>query len=88
MSEKVPQPKVYPVSEEDFQRINPGDLVRYQTTATGHRVGIVKGRDLKRRVKHQRENTAPIIATIGQSGQRLKTVSLTREQLLEWRPQT
>lgn len=80
--------KVYPVSEEDFGNIHPGDLVRYQTTQTGHRVGIVRGRDLKRRVKHQRENTAPLIVTVGRTGQRLKTVSVTREQLLEWRPQT
>lgn len=86
MSAPVKEP---PVSDLDFQAIAEGDIVRYQTKDTGHRCGKVRGRDVakKRRnsaTKYLRNVTAPLLVTIGVDGR--KVVSLTREQLLEWRP--
>jgi len=83
--------KVLPVSETEFRDIKAGDIVRYQTKETGHRCGVVKERDVKRKRacadnKHLHNNRAPLIVTIGVGSLNRKTVSLTREQLLEWRP--
>ena len=86
--------KELPVSEIEFCLIQEGDLVRYHTRETGHTCGWVKGRDIDKKrknsgTKYLRNNTAPLIVTIRTIGLRKRqTVSLTREQLLEWRPQT
>ena len=79
------------VTDKDFQAIEPGDIVRYQTRETGHRCGTVVGRDIakKRRnsaTKYLQNVTAPLIVTIGVGQANRKKVSLTRDQLLEWRP--
>ena len=80
-----------PVTEIEFTMIEIGDVVRYQTRDTGHRCGVVKARDVdkKRRnsaTKYLKNTTAPLIVTIGVGCMNRKTVSLTRDQLLEWRP--
>lgn len=79
------------LTQIEFEMIEPGDIVRYQTQATGHRCGVVIGRDIdkKRRnsaTKYLRNVTAPLIVTIGVGQANRKKVSLTRNQLLEWRP--
>lgn len=84
-------PKELPVSETDFQAIQVGDIVRYQTKQTGHRCGVVKSRDIDRKrrnsgTKYLKNTTAPLVVTIGIGAMNRKTVSLTRDQLLEWRP--
>lgn len=85
------EPQPDPVTQIEFEMIEVGDIVRYQTKETGHRCGSVAGRDIakKRRnsaTKYLRNVTAPIIVTIGVGNANRKKVTLTREQLLEWRP--
>jgi hypothetical protein len=85
------EPALEPVTEIEFAMIEPGDVVRYQTKETGHRCGTVVGRDIdkKRRnsaTKYLKNITAPLIVTIGVGPANRKKVSLTRDQLLEWRP--
>lgn len=87
------EPKPDPVTEIEFAMIEPGDIVRYQTKETGHRCGTVVARDVEKKrrnsaTKYLKNNTAPIIVTIGVGQANRKKVSLTRTQLLEWRPNT
>lgn len=84
------EPKPDAVSEKEFLLIEIGDTIRFQTKETGHRCGLVKGRDVKKKransaTKHLHNNRAPLIVTIGIGQMNRKTVSLTREQILEWR---
>ena len=85
------EPQPDPVSEKEFLLIEIGDIVTYQTKETGFRCGLVKARDVKKKransaTKHLHNNRAPLIVTIGVGQMNRKCVSLTREQLREWRP--
>lgn len=86
-SEPVPDP----VTQFEFEHIEPGDIVRYQTQETGHRCGKVLGRDVAKKrsnsgTKYLKNVTAPLIVTIGVGSANRKKVSVTRDQLLEWIP--
>ena len=82
---KQSEPQPDSVTELDFTLIVNGDIVVYQTPATGHRCGKVVGREKKKKAnKFHANNTAPIIVTVGVDGR--KKVVVTRTQLREWRP--
>lgn len=85
------EPRPDPVSEKEFMQIDTGDIVRYSTKETGHRCGVVKKRDIAKKransaTKYLTNNKAPLVVTIGVGQLNRKCVTLTREQLLEWRP--
>lgn len=85
------EPQPDPVTQIEFEMIEVGDIVRYMTKETGHRCGKVIGRDIAKKrlnsaTKFLRNVTAPLIVTIGVGCANRKKVSLTRSQLLEWRP--
>ena len=78
------EPTPPPIAEGDYKQIEVGDLVRYYTPLTGHRCGIVRGRDTKKKKnKYHANDTAPLVVTIGVGAHRKAVVK--REQLLEWR---
>jgi len=74
---KPSEPHPDPVSQIEFGMIEVGDIVRYQTTQTGHRCGVVVSR---------KDITAPLVVTVGVGCANRRKVSVVRAQLLEWRP--
>jgi hypothetical protein len=81
------------ITQADFENIEPGDIVRYQTKATGHRCGVVVGRDIEKKrsnsgTKYLRNVKAPLIVTIGVGQTNRRKVTITINDIMEWRPNT
>ncbi len=79
------------ITQMEFEMIEPGDVVRYQTKETGHRCGVVIGRDIAKKrsnsgTKYLRNVTAPLVVTIGVGQANRKKVSIKINDIMEWRP--